>query len=223
MDEELRSKNTTPQLQPPMTYGRAFGTGAACAWLIGIPIAALVAFVLALPWGIATAFGFALFVLFFGFWFTMPGDIVLGGIVGCLGLTLARRMHKRKTLLAAMAACGALLGALNGAWLEPLFWWLRSWMTGFSLTLTAVGAGAGLLTGPIIGLKIRNELIDSKASKQIHKRCPFCHQTALPDQAICTHCYQDLLKNCSLCGRIIETRLNMCPDCRSLALAASNR
>ncbi len=216
MSEEFHSQNSAQPPQAPMTYGRAFGRGAAGACLIGVPVAALVAFVLTLASGLAQAFGAALTVLILGFWFTLPGNIVLGGLGGCLGLTFARRIQTRQALIAALTACGAFLGALNGAWLESLCRWL-----GFSGI--AVGAGAGLLTGPIIGLKMRNELISSKASKRIHKRCPFCHQPALPDQAICTHCYQDLLKNCPTCGQIIETRSNMCQACRSFAPAVLNR
>lgn len=128
---------------------KALIIGALSALLIGLPIAALGWFFIGLLGSGRPdlAFFSAYFFLVWGLYFSWPGDLIVGGLGGVIALALARRVQGFRFIVS-VACCGALLGALNGAWIRISLLWHEDY-------LIALGAGAGLLTGPIAGLLIR--------------------------------------------------------------------
>ncbi len=102
----------------PCAGVKALGIGALSALLIGMPVVALLWFFIGVHSGARPdlAFFSAYFVLVWGWHFTWPGDLILGGLGGLIALALARRTQGEQFVVS-VAFCGALLGALNGAWL----------------------------------------------------------------------------------------------------------
>jgi hypothetical protein len=122
--------------------------GAASALGVGIPLAALILFLMALARGepLRQALLSAYFALMWGFYLTWPSSIVLGAVGGVLALKLAQRLQGGKFLVW-VALCGAALGALNVVWLTfPSVGYYRT----FILVGAIAGLGVGLIAGPII-------------------------------------------------------------------------
>nr|BAL58361.1 hypothetical protein HGMM_OP1C056 [Candidatus Acetothermum autotrophicum] len=126
--------------------------GALSAWLVGVPVAALIWFLGGLAGSNGQQVGLALFgayfVLAWGLYLMGPSSLVLGAIGGVIALKLAQWRLERSDFIAGVAGCGALLGALNGAWPNYLG-------AGDERLLIVLGAIAGALTGPIAGLIIQ--------------------------------------------------------------------
>lgn len=127
----------------------ALAVGALSAWLIGVPVAALIWLLGELAFGarLEQALLNAYFVLTWGLYFMGPSSLVLGALGGVITFKLTRWLQGSK-YLTGVAVCGACLGALNGAWLDLVG-------TGDERLFIALGAIAGALTGTIAGLIIR--------------------------------------------------------------------
>ncbi len=127
----------------------ALTIGAVSAWLIGVPVAALIWFLRGLAFGDGpeSALFSAYFVLTWGLHFMGPSSLVLGALGGVIALKLTRWLQGSE-YLRGVAVCGACLGALNGAWFDLAG-------TGDERLFIVLGAIAGALTGTIAGLLIQ--------------------------------------------------------------------